>query len=139
LILIIFPKSSRIWPFSTFSLLPKRGRWNGVASFLFVSLIAVPHFLMTAHPLQEQKEVLLSGEFVTLEAIYDGQQPDREVAWTTFPETTLSFGGVQYDVPGSLHGSFTLLPNIRNDLDSGHKYRLMLSEDVIIQIEEMPQ
>ena len=135
IILFIFPKSSSIWPLSSFSFLAKFGRWNGVATFIFISLIAIPHFFGTASPLKTQKKALESGDFNIIEAAYNGQQPDKEIAWTSFSETTLLFDGTQYNVPGSLHGSIDLLPKVRSLLIAGQTYRLSISEGVILEIE----
>ena len=135
IVLIVFPGFSGFWPLSSFSFLKKRGRWNGVFTFLFVSIIAVPHLLLTLLPLKAQKTALLSNDFVILEAVFDGQQPDKEVAWATFPETSLSFGGNRYEVPGSLHGSLKLLPNIRSQLKRNTVYRLFISGDILLKIE----
>lgn len=135
LVLIAYPKSSGWWPLSSFSLLAKLGRWNGIATFCFVSVIAVPHFLETANPLNAQKRALETGQYSNIEATYDGQKPDKKVAWATFPETDLSFGGAEYEVPGSLHGSVDLLPKIRSQLTPGDRYRLSISDNVILRIE----
>ncbi len=133
--LIAFPGLSGVWPLSSFSFLKKHGRWNGVVTSLFISLIAVPHFLVTALPLRAQKAALLSDDFEVIEAVFDGRQPDKHVAWATFPETTLSFAGKTYEVPGSLHGSMKLLPDIRKQLKKGEAYRLFLSDGVILKIQ----
>lgn len=134
-VLIAFPGLSRTWPLSSFSFLKKHGRWNGIVTLLFISLIAVPHFLATALPLRAQKAALLSNDFEVIEAIFDGRQPNRQVAWATFPEMSLSFAGNTYEVPGSLHGSMKLLPDIRGQLITNTIYRLFLSDGVILKIE----
>ena len=138
LVLIVFPQSSRWWPLSSFSFFAKRGRWNGVATFCFVSIIAIPHYLATANPLQAQKSALATGRYASLVVSYDGQQPIKKVAWATFPETDLSFEGTKYEVPGSLHGSMELLPIIRSRLTQGHRYQLSISSNVILRIDNVP-
>ena len=135
IVLMVFPGLSGVWPLSSFSFLKKCGRWNGVFTFLFVSLIAVPHFLGTALPLKAQKAALLSNDFEIVEAVFDGQQPDKKVAWGTFPETSLSFGSNTYQVPGSLHGILKLLPKISDQLQENTVYRLFIAGDVLLKIE----
>lgn len=133
--LIAFPALSRIWPFTSFTLLKRHMRGNGVAILVLVSIIAVPHFLMTALPLREQKTALLAGSYEALEAVYDGPQPNKTLAFATIPATSLSFSGKSYDVPGSLHGSLKLLPKIRTKLQTKTTYRLFLWNGVILKIE----
>lgn len=135
IILIAFPQLSRWWPFSSFSLLSKLGRWNGIATFCLVTFISIPHFAMTSAPLAAQKKALNSGQYFIVEAVFDGARPEKSVAGVTIPETSLSFDGVQYDVPGSLHGSTTLLPEIRDQLKTGRYYRLSIFENTVLQIE----
>lgn len=137
IILVIFPKSSSIWPLSSFSLLTKFGRWNGVAAFAFISIIAVPHFFGTYFPLQAQKEAFAADNFNIIEAVYEGRQPDKKIALQALPENTLLFDGEQYEVPGSLHGSVNFLPEIRGRLILGQTYKLSVSEGVILEILSM--
>lgn len=137
ILLILFPRSSRVWPLSTFSFLSKYGRWNGVVTLVFVSLIAIPHFLMTNISLEKQKKALLLKNFTITNATFDGQQSDKKVGLATYPEPNLSFDGKSYEVTGSLHGSMTLLPEIRNQLQTGETYRLSIFEGVLLKIETL--
>ena len=56
----------------------------------------------------------------------------------TVPEMTLTFDGVDYEVPGSLHGSIDLLRTIRSMLREGQVYRLCVAKGVILKIDTVP-
>jgi hypothetical protein len=135
---LVFPKISEAWPFSSVSLFGKLGRWNALIVAAFISVLLAVHFFATAHPLNKQKRALSSANFEVLHASFDGQKPDKEVAWMTVPEMTLTFDGVDYDVSGSLHGSIDLLRTIRSMLREGQVYRLSVAEGVILKIETVP-
>ncbi len=139
ILLFVFPKTSSLWPFSSFSLFSKLGRWNGFVLLCLVTIIAIPHFTGTSAPLATQKEALNSEQYFIVEAVFDGAPPEKSVAGVTLPETTLSFGGEQYEVPGSLHGSTKLLPKIRDQLTKGHRYRLSVFQNTVLQIELVSQ
>ncbi len=134
-LLVVFPEIERVWPFSSFSFLGRLKRWNGVALACLVLVIAVPHFLATKLTLDAQQRALETGSFVVVEASFDGRKPDTQLAFSKFPETSLTFEGANYDVPASLHGSVSLLPKIRDELVPGAKYRLSVSGDTLLQIE----
>lgn len=136
-ILLIFPKSSKMWPFSTFSFLSKLGRWNGVVTLAFVSLIAVPHFLMTNVPLKNQKDALELNNFSTIQATFDGHQVSKKIAFSSIPETTLSFDGTKCELPGSLHGGLNLVSEIQNQLEAGKKYKVSIFRGVVLEIVEL--
>lgn len=111
----------------------KKGRWNGLALFVLVSVIAVPHYVITANALHSEKQALLSGEYETRNVVYDGQGPDTKVAWATFPDTTLSFEGTVYEFPGSLHGTFRT-EGLRERLVEGDRYTLHVKDGVLLQL-----
>lgn len=135
--MLLFPRLVEIWPFSSFAILRFRGRWAGAVSFAFVSIIAIPHFLGEYVPLKNQKAAFAEGRFVTVVLTVDGMQPDKKVAWASFPESSLSFEGTRLDVPGSLHGSLNLLPEIRDRLVAGQHYELKIADETILEIRSM--
>lgn len=134
---VAVPQARSLFALFGFSMLERFDRGTGLAPILLISLVVIPHFILTAIPLHSEKRALESGDYSIIVAMYDGRQPDRQVAWATFPETTLLFDGKQYQVPGSLHGSVDLLPAIREKLMPSQKYSLYVSGEVILQIEPL--
>jgi len=133
-VLIAFPNTSRIWPLSQFSFLKNSGRINGFVALIFVSLIAIPNFLVRVSALEKEKEALARNNFSLKKVKYDGRQAQQKVGFTTFPEMTLSFEGTAYNLPGSLHGGTELLPKIRDELKTDKLYNITISDGVILQI-----
>ena len=135
IILLMFPGTAKVWPLSSFSFLKDAGRKNGLLTLALVSVISVGHFLFTYLPLMQEKQNLSSGGFSVLEGSFDGRQPDRIIAGQRFPETTLMFDGVEYEMPGSLHGSVFLLPRVRAELEVGEKYNLYIADGIVLRID----
>lgn len=138
-LLIVFPGLSRVWPFSAFSFIPKRGRWNGVLTLAFISVIAIPHFLMASSALQSAQSRLLNGEFETLVLSFDDQEEAQEFVGQAAPGMTLVFGGRPYDLPGGLHGAVIFPGRLRGLLREGEDYRLFVSGDEILRIERVDE
>lgn len=136
-LLIVFPGLSRIWPFSSFSFMPKRGRWNGFLTLAFVSAIAVPHFLMTSSALQSAQSRLVNGEFEIHVLPFDDQDEAQEFLGQAVPGKTLVFDGRPYELPGGLHGAVTFPARLRGVLREGEDYRLFVSGDEILRIERL--
>lgn len=134
---IAFPRLIDLWPLSNFRFFEKRKRLNGVIVFGLVTLIGGAHFFMTYLPLASSRAALLASQCTIVVATFDGRKPDRELMTHSFQETTLTFESADYEIPGNLHGSLFLLPDIRADLEAGDTYRLCVIDDVILTIERV--
>ncbi|WP_417491743.1 hypothetical protein [Maricaulis sp.] len=132
---IAFPRLLKIWPLSNFRFFKKRGRLNGFLLLGMTSIIGGGHLFLTLLPLEEAWSALRDNRCATVVAAFDGRKPDRELMMQSFAEMTLTFEGVDYDVPGGLHGAAFLLPRIRADLETGGTYRMCVLDNLILVVE----
>ncbi|WP_323761103.1 hypothetical protein [Maricaulis sp.] len=135
---IAFPRLLDFWPLSNFAFFEKRKRLNGVLLSGLVTLMGGGHFLMTYLPLKSSQASLQAGQCAIVVASFDGRKPDQELMTVSVAETTLTFEGADYEMPGSLYGSVYLLPVIRANLEAGRSYSLCVLDDVILRIEHAP-
>ena len=99
-----------------------------------VSLLVIPHFLMTAYAVKSQQHALQTGSADRVTGTYDGTESSAPSALPIFPDLQLSFGAKKYEAPGGLHG-VELLPEIRSKLVKGSPYLLHVNDGVVLKIE----
>ena len=131
-IMIVFPKTTKIWPISTFVFLGD-GRRAGYIALGFISLLVGVHFAVTYTALAAQKAAYAEGEFDTVEGDFEGLAINS-VAWSNIP-TGIAVGGKTYRPPGSLHG-IALVDSILEQISPQQRVLLRVQGDVFLFVEK---
>ena len=76
--LLLIPATSRIWPIRNFSFFKTNPTKSAIVLFVFVTLIAVPHYLWCATALAADKRALATNEYEKVVGCYMRPSPENE-------------------------------------------------------------
>jgi hypothetical protein len=132
--MIVFPQASRVWPFSTFTIIEQRARFSGVLVVGFFALGFALIFTSATSKLSSLREAYAKADYETITGQYE-RSPERAetMAGRIDQARSLSVGGLQFKPPG-VSGSSYYARAIKDQITDGEVLSVLVVGETVIEV-----